>query len=91
MTRLYDSTTDFYFLYITIKLSILLNVKDTNPCLLMLSGKINHQNMYEVFFFFEKDIVELMNIFCILRDPEIVKSLRTTSSRFHMPMVSSID
>ena len=74
-----------YFLYITIKPQILLNLKYTN--LWFLSRRTNHLKMCAVFFL-KKERCRIYKYSSYLRDPDIVKSLPSSSVKFLMPMVT---
>ena len=84
-TKLYDSPHDFIFSMYYHQAIDLIGSKIYKP-LNLKSKKKPSQNVCSIFF--ENEGVELINIACILLDPDIVKFLLSSPVKFHMPMVT---
>ena len=85
ITKLCESPSDFIF-SIYFHQAIDLIESKIYRALAPKSKKKPPQNVYSIYF--ENKGVEFINIACILRDPDIIKSLPSSSVKFPMPMVA---
>ena len=84
-TKLCDSPSDFIFSIYYHQAIDLIESQINKPFTLKSNKKLS-KNVCSIFF--ENKDVEFINIACILRDSDIVKSLPSSSGKFPIPMVT---